>query len=103
MAVDWEYTAADLALAVAAVSGSREQTGWHQVARHLGRQWDREREAVARDTYTGIVAHRENRALGTLWTRIDQASPATDLSVVWGHQSHQASQWGERGKGRRDK
>ena len=81
------------------------------MARHLaavvvvvaGQQWDREREAVARDTYTGTAAHRVNKALGTLWTRIDQASPATDLSVVWGHQSHQAIRWGERGKDRRDK
>ena len=93
MAVDWERIAADLGLAVAAIGGSRGRMAWCQVGRHLGQQWDREREVVARDTctYPDTAAHRENRALGTLWMRIDQASPVTDLSVVWGHQSHQAS------------
>ena len=49
-------------------------------------------EAAARGTYMGTPGRRENKALGTLWTKTrDQVSP---LSVVWGQRNHQGSRQG---------
>lgn len=57
-------------------------------------------EAAARGTYMDTPERRENKALGTLWTKTrDQVSP---LSVVWGRQNHQVSRQGALGTGPHD-